>query len=302
MLVSIIIPCYNSEIHLRNTVESVLSQSYNDIEVILINDGSKDDTWDLIQRLEKEDCRVRGFSQQNKGVSGARNLGIDMAKGEFICFLDSDDTYEKDKIKLQIDKVIETNSKVCYCGNKYIFGEKIVEHAYKKSGKILKEYILNILMIHLNDWMVSTKLIKENNLKFPEAFKYGEDVNFFMKVLSLSEAVAVEKQLTNYYIRETSSSFNNSIRNNDEDNYINDFVKFILNNGKVIYGKEEKNEIVKLLNSFLLPQVIIRNIVHCKKKYKDLTEFEKNSIKNFRFTVKNLKSSVKFYYLYLKMF
>lgn len=300
MLVSIIIPCYNSEQYLRSTVSTVLNQSYKNFELILINDGSKDNTWDIIKELETIDSRVKGFSQENRGVSAARNYGIEVSNGKYLSFLDSDDTYEKDKILLQVQRLEETGAKICYCGNKYIFTDRNVEHVYKKEGKILNEYILNTLMIHLNDWMVEAELVRLNHLKFPEAFRYGEDVNFFMKVLALAEAVAVDKQLTNYFIRETSSSFNHSIRNNKEDNYINDFEKYLNENTKIIYNEKEKENIIKLLNTYLLPQVIIRNVIHCKKNYNDLSDFEKHRIENFKFSMVNFKSSVKFYYLYLK--
>ena len=302
MLVSVIIPCYNSDNYLANTLNSVLNQNYKNIEIILIDDGSIDETSKIIESFKNKDKRIRIFQQKHQGVSAARNLGINKAKGEFITFLDSDDLYEKDKILEQVNRLKSTNKKICYCGNKYIFNNRVVKHVYNIEGKILESYILNKMLIHLNDWMISSNLIKKNKIKFLEDVKYGEDFNFFMKILSLEEVVVVNKQLTNYFIRETSSSFKKNIRINFEDDYISEFKGFLLKTDKSIYSEDEKVYLSNLLDRFLRPQVTIRNIDYCNKKIEQLSEFEEFVLRNFRFTRKNIKSSIKFYLIYFKIY
>ena len=91
MKFSVIIPCYNVEKYIENTVQIVLNQTYKDFEVILIDDGSKDSTLAILNNLKETDDRIKVFTQPNKGVSYTRNRGIDIAKGEYIYFLDADD-------------------------------------------------------------------------------------------------------------------------------------------------------------------------------------------------------------------
>ncbi|MCD4600036.1 glycosyltransferase family 2 protein [Proteus mirabilis] len=93
-LVSVIIPAYNAKKYLERAVNSVLNQSYKNVEVIIINDGSSDDTLSIIKKLSVLHKEIIFFSHENQGISKTRNKGIELAKGEYICFLDSDDTYE----------------------------------------------------------------------------------------------------------------------------------------------------------------------------------------------------------------
>jgi|SRR6267378_4283950 len=99
-LVSVIIPTYNRAQLCKEAVESALSQTYHDIEVIVVDDGSTDSTREVVSHL---DSRVRYLSQKNSGVSAARNLGMQSARGEFIAFLDSDDTWLPWKLQLQVN-------------------------------------------------------------------------------------------------------------------------------------------------------------------------------------------------------
>ena len=94
-LISIIVPVYNSEKYLRAAIHSLLNQTYQNIEVILINDGSTDGSQELISSFQKKDKRIKLYNTKNLGVSHARNYGIDRASGSYIMFLDSDDTYDK---------------------------------------------------------------------------------------------------------------------------------------------------------------------------------------------------------------
>ena len=98
-LVSVIVPVYNSTAYLKRCVDAILSQTYSDLEVLLIDDGSKDDSLKICREYEKNDPRVRAFHKENGGSSSARNVGIKEAKGEYICFCDSDDYYEKDIVE-----------------------------------------------------------------------------------------------------------------------------------------------------------------------------------------------------------
>ena len=104
-LVSIIMPAYNSAATISESVASALSQSHRNIELVIVDDGSRDDTADICRRHAAQDNRIRLISQSNRGVSAARNTGIKAARGEYVAFLDADDLWETDKIEQQMNSV-----------------------------------------------------------------------------------------------------------------------------------------------------------------------------------------------------
>lgn len=105
ILISVIVPVYNSDKSLRRCVNSVLAQTYPNIELILVNDGSKDNSADIIDEYVAKDCRIKAIHKQNSGVSAARNVGIDVASGDFILFIDSDDYIEANYVNAFIAKI-----------------------------------------------------------------------------------------------------------------------------------------------------------------------------------------------------
>ena len=107
--VSVVIPVYNAEKHIEKTINSLLNQTFKDIEFIFVNDGSKDKSLDILREYEKKDSRVIVIDQENSGPGGARNTGILKARGEYIGFLDSDDTQDKRMYELLYNKAIQGN-------------------------------------------------------------------------------------------------------------------------------------------------------------------------------------------------
>ena len=102
IIVSVVVPVYNGEETLEKTLESILAQSFRDIEILIVDDGSFDSSREIIDKYLKVDTRIRYFRQKNCGVASARNIGINMAKGDFIAFCDQDDLWLPEKIKLQL--------------------------------------------------------------------------------------------------------------------------------------------------------------------------------------------------------
>ena len=107
-LVSVIIPVYNTEEYVYNTIESIRNQTLKNIEIIIINDGSTDNSLEIINGCSKNDERIKVYSQKNAGQSAARNVGIKIAKGKYLYFMDSDDFLEKDAL-LDCYKISEEN-------------------------------------------------------------------------------------------------------------------------------------------------------------------------------------------------
>lgn len=114
--ISIIIPVYNAERYIEKTINSILNQSFKDIEIVIVNDGSTDNSHNICADYAVKDSRIKYFKRENKGVSAARNYGIDAAKGDWIAFVDADDYIDKDTLKRVYDVIKEDNADVVIFG------------------------------------------------------------------------------------------------------------------------------------------------------------------------------------------
>ena len=111
-LVSIVIPVYNSEKYLEECLDSVLGQTYHNLEIICVNDGSSDSSGTILERYALADKRIQIITKENGGPASARNDGLSKAKGKYIQFLDSDDFFDKELIRITVDKAIRTDSQI----------------------------------------------------------------------------------------------------------------------------------------------------------------------------------------------
>ena len=114
-LISVAIPVYNGETTLRKCVDSILAQTYENIEVILVNDGSTDRSEDICRSYEQIDPRVKVISKENGGLSSARNAGIDKSRGEYIFFIDSDDWIDSDTLEVLLNAALQKDTDVTGC-------------------------------------------------------------------------------------------------------------------------------------------------------------------------------------------
>ncbi|UJF15261.1 glycosyltransferase [Jeotgalibaca sp. MA1X17-3] len=113
--VSIIVPVYNVEKYLKKSIESLMNQTLKDIEIILVNDGSTDNSLFICKQYEKKDFRIKVIDKNNGGVSSARNIGIELASGQYIGFIDPDDWIEPEMYEKMYSKIEKTKSDVCIC-------------------------------------------------------------------------------------------------------------------------------------------------------------------------------------------
>lgn len=114
--VSIVVPIYNSAVYLGKCIESIISQSYKNLEIILVDDGSTDNSLKIIKEYKKNDNRIKFFHKENGGLSSTRNFGLKKATGEYIMFIDSDDYIDNRMVELMLKKIIEKNVDICECG------------------------------------------------------------------------------------------------------------------------------------------------------------------------------------------
>ena len=112
-MLSVIIPIYNSQSSIKKCVESVMSQGVEDLEVLLIDDGSKDSSLDICKQLAQKDTRVKVFSKENGGAASARNLGLEKCRGDYVCFVDSDDYLESNYLTILLEKIKSADLVIC---------------------------------------------------------------------------------------------------------------------------------------------------------------------------------------------
>lgn len=118
-LVSIVVPAYNVSEYLDYCVQSLIAQTYDNIEILLVNDGSTDQTGDICDAYAEKDSRIHVLHKSNGGVSSARNMGIENAKGQFIMFVDGDDWLNSDAVELLLNRILETKADICFCNSYY---------------------------------------------------------------------------------------------------------------------------------------------------------------------------------------
>lgn len=214
-LVSVIVPVYNAEKYLKKCMESILKQTYENIELILINDGSIDKSLDICNQFSKRDRRIRVIDKDNSGVSDTRNLGIMLAKGKYLCFVDSDDYIEENYIEKMILNTDESTLTMCgyfietSMENGDFFSRKVT---YKEKEIIsIKEHLANLFhqgfLSAIWNKIYDVERLKKNDIKFDENLSLGEDLLFNLEYLKtgIEKFKCIDLPLYHYIKRGTES-------------------------------------------------------------------------------------------------
>lgn len=212
-LISVIVPIYNVEAYLEKCINSIICQSYRNLEIILVNDGSTDNSQKICEEYKKKDSRIKVIHKENGGLSDARNCGLEIATGEYIAFLDSDDWIDEELYSTLYNLIKKYNADISICSFKNVFSED------EKLNRINNEYVydnieaLNRLYTKEGTQMVVAwnKLYKRkilSNMKFPKG-KIHEDAFLIPRLLYNAKRIAyIEKELI--YYRYTPNSITNS--------------------------------------------------------------------------------------------
>lgn len=219
---SIVIPVYNAEKYIEDTIKSILDQTYKNWELILVNDGSKDESQYICEKLALKDKRIKLISKENSGVSDSRNTGIKAAQGKYIGFVDSDDLIEKDMFEKMILNFYESEIIICGYKIRTIKG-KIIKDSFRKpslKGIFFLKEIENIFMeegqLFNSVWnkFYLTEIIKKNKIFFKTDLKTGEDLVFNLNYLSCIRKVSfLDENLYIYFKRENESITHSYIEN-----------------------------------------------------------------------------------------
>lgn len=213
-LISIIVPIYNVEFYLEKCLDSIINQTYREIEIILINDGSSDDSKAICEKYESIDNRIRLINSVNKGVSSARNTGLEVSNGKYILFIDPDDWMEENMIEKLYTNLVKTNSDISVCnyyevnnGNKYsnnLLIERVFDTEkflyYSLDERYFRGYLWNKLYCR------HVIFCDNNHIKFDKNIHMCEDLLFNYKVaLNSSKICYTDDKLYNYLQRENSA-------------------------------------------------------------------------------------------------
>lgn len=280
-LVSIIIPLFNMENKIGNCLESIFAQSYLNYEIIIVDDGSIDQSKSVVDQIVKQSTKVKYFYQENKGVSNARNKGIALSKGQFILFVDADDIISPDFIENLVinyeeedDIVLCGLTKICPDSKRYIT-------AVPKVGSFSREQVFHDFLLYQKrdgfygfvcSKLIKSEILKINDIWFDENIKLSEDLNFFIQYYSYCKRFKFINNNNGYYYAE-------NINSNSKINV--DYIQLI---GIYIELKNtlQKNNSLNKINKNIL------NVVFSELKYAYFTELRIINAKNIKNGIKQL--------------
>lgn len=226
-LISIIVPIYKVEKYIHRCVDSIINQSYKNLEIILVDDGSPDNSGVICNEYQKQDSRVKVIHKKNGGLGFARNSGLDCASGKYVTFIDGDDYIGNKQIEKMYSFMKETETDTCMAGHTKVYKDKQVEHLNVCSGKVykdkIKEHILPRMCgadAHGNDYiemsvcmvLLSNEIIQNNHLRFVSEREYvSEDLVFDFEYYPLSKGVCI-LDTTDYYYCDNEDSLTTKYR------------------------------------------------------------------------------------------
>lgn len=246
-MVSVIIPAYNASKYIEETIQSVLNQTYQNFEIIVVNDGSTDNTEGIIAGIMRFDKRIQLINKKNTGVSDTRNIGMQCAKGEYIALLDADDTWEYDNLSLK-SNILTTYDDISWVySDMYEADENLHKMGIAANGKtgntleLILKWEGEVVPGPCSNIVFRKKCI-EDGCSFDKALSTAADQDFTLQLASKYKSCYINKPLWNYRILSNSMSRNIAVMEKDHIG---------------VYKKAEKNNLFK---SFLFKQQCFSNL------------------------------------------
>lgn len=240
-IVSVIVPVYNVEQYLRRSVDSILAQTYQNIEVILVDDGSTDDSGKICDEYAARDSRIIVIHQENRGVSAARNAGLDRCSGEYVSFVDPDDWIEKDMFRDMLRAIEEQNADLAVCDEAHVSVKaqdivlKKASHWPELSGVTTVKYNELYEKIFARTAIMCNKIVKRSVIdahRWNPTLSYGEDFVFLLEILEeCRSAVIVPNCYYYYYIKRPGNVVSSAINEKSLE---------LLDNTRMVYDELSK--------------------------------------------------------------
>ena len=281
-LVSVIVPVYNAEAFLYNCIKSIIKQTYSNIEIILVNDGSEDNSGKICELFAKDDVRIIVINKKNSGVSDTRNCGINAANGKYICFIDADDTVDIKYIEKLIEPMQCHDYDLVMCNHYKVYDGIRKSNCFGLNMPVLTGCLSNdynmLYSIVSFPWgkLFKLEVIKSNSILFPSDFPDAEDQMFnFQYNQYVNKYFYIDLPLYNYLQRNNSTSKNKSYKS------------FLCNVRKLYEEKKfyQQNSIVNY------DELIISSCLWIAKKYVLLDSYH-NSYSDYKIRMKQAQRIV----------
>lgn len=307
-LVSVVIPMYNAEKYIEETIHSILNQTYQQIEIVIVDDESTDQSSSIVKRIkETSPDKIQYIKQKNQGVSVARNTGIENANGKYIAFLDSDDLWHPTKLEKQVQSMHFNQMDACYCGYMNFF-ETTPEKSEVKTkfikGNIASNYLTRNIIAQTSTWIFKKSVVKDYNIRFTPNCNWGEDLEFLFKLMSVTEVCYVDEYLTYYRILQngnlTSRYQDYKLLTTTELEIYRRIKKWIQMNSVYLIEKDPKS-LIQIIDTYLFPSTIINSsymfINYNEQLKKDLVKMIESDLKKYcqKIYLKNGRKSLKLY-------
>ena len=262
-LISVIIPVYKAERYVEKCIDSIINQSYQNLEIILVDDGSPDNCGRICDEYAKKDNRIIVIHKKNEGVAEARNSGLDKASGNCIAFIDADDWIEKEYFEEMFKQLKEQKADVVLCAYNRVTGSRI-EKINEKGENIsfnTQEYLINSLNPQTGFGVCHTKLIKSKclkDIKFNRDLHVGEDALFNIEISkNIQKAYIHRKVLYNYRIN------SDSVVKRFDENYAQKYLNAMKSVEQYITCNYKEKKIIQNYYNFVAYHVMLVAVNYC---------------------------------------
>lgn len=298
-LISIIVPCYKVEEYLDKCIESIVKQTYKNLEIILVNDGSPDNCAQICDDWAKRDSRIKVIHKENGGLSSARNAGLDIAKGEYISFIDSDDFIDITFIEFLYLKLKESNADISCCGYYHYFNADLKEIRHFKNINLVMNSCEAIIKMNtigyfgVGSWNKLYKSELFNDIRFPIG-KLSEDWFILYKLIDKANKITYNSE-PKYYYRQRKGSITRNIKiNYDCEEASKNCLEFCRENYPLAVDSA--------IQSYTLACIGIYNTILCSNENKSKLKIYKDKINKYKNRVslnginKSRKIQIKLFY------
>ncbi len=268
-MISLIVPVYNVEKYIEKCLESIVNQDYKDFELILVNDGTQDNSINLADDyLKDKDIEYKVINKENGGLASARNAGLKVAVGEYISFVDSDDYIAKDFLSTLLDALIKENADYSFFFFLFVKKQEIGNNDNREEilfnrDELLKTFLKRTINFVVPSMLFKKEFLDKNELSFNEGLRFSEDQPFIWNViLNTNKAIYLYKKMYGYYIRENSIMTSSSL-----DKIMNSFKEYSTYTNDLFSGYPEYKDITDKV----LPRWELGTLYTCARllDYKD---------------------------------
>lgn len=253
--VSVIVPVFNASDYIGNTLKSIINQDFDGYEIIVVDDGSTDNSLEIINKtLENSTIPNKIIHQENSGVSVARNNGIEASNGDYMVFIDADDYVTSNHLNVLYNG--ESDFSLTLFAKKE--GEKIFEpFTYEEdvisTADFIKKELNMQIVFNFFQLMYKSDIIKDNNIRFTPGIVYGEDIEFVHKVLSYGSEIVINNEVTYYYVQHPESAIKTT-------EYKRFGIVEIFEGLADFYNNNNKSELADLIITSRIPKAIFGNM------------------------------------------